>query len=100
MVQLPFKKDDAANGGGLFDSLGAWSDGRLQWFRRITSDMNCSPSWAAQPRKGILMSWSIQGNCAAPFLAEVRGQLLAAMPCKPSSRWAIRWFSTALTGQE
>jgi hypothetical protein len=31
MVQLPFKKDDAANGGGLFDSLSARIRRLVQW---------------------------------------------------------------------
>ena len=32
--------------------LGAWSDGGRRWFRPITSDKSCSPSWAAQQRGG------------------------------------------------
>jgi hypothetical protein len=39
------------------------------------------------------------GGFAAPFLAGVLRQLLAAMPCKLSSSWAIRWFSTGRTVQ-
>jgi hypothetical protein len=59
--------------------------------------MNCSPNWVAtRGRIDVLIN---SGGFAAPFLAGVLRQVLAAMPCKLSSSWAIRWFSTGRTVQ-
>ena len=52
--------------------LGAWSDGGRRWFRPITSDKSCSPSWAAQQHGGRIdilinsgeLCRAIPGSCS------------------------------------